>query len=85
MERDELKGRIVKAIIYLENTDLTPFQREKAEMRLDELRAELRKIDQPPPKVEDPRIPEAIETIRSILYGGAKNGTNQRTDTNSGV
>lgn len=81
MERDELLGRIARATAYLANTDLTPFQREKAQIRLDELRAELRKMDEPPPKVEDPRIPEAIATIRQILYGGAKNGQNQRTDT----
>jgi hypothetical protein len=66
MERDELLGRIAKATQYLTN-ELTPFQREKAQMRLDELKAELRKIDQPPPKVEDPRIPESIAMIRQIL------------------
>lgn len=71
MTRDELLGKLAEGRKYLERTDITSEQRERAQARYDELRAELRKMDEPPPRVEDPReaerAAEAIATIRNML------------------
>lgn len=71
MERDELLGLIARTTERLARAQ-TEFEREKARIRLDELKAQLRKLDNPPPRVEDPRAAEAIKTIREIL--GMKKG-----------
>lgn len=65
--RDELLGKIAKGTAYIQRSDITPFDRERATTKLDELKAQLRKMDEPPPKVEDPRIPEYIAEIKAIL------------------
>ena len=65
--RDELMGKIAKGEAYIRRSDITSYDRERATTKLDELRAQLRKMDEPPPKVEDPRIPEYIAEIKAIL------------------
>lgn len=72
MERDELLGSIARAAERLQRAQ-TDFDKEKWQTRLDELRAQLRKMDDPPPKVEDPRAPGYFALWREML-GGKKNG-----------
>lgn len=65
--RDELLGKIAKGTAYLQRNDITPNDRVRTKDRLDELRAELRKMDELPPRLDDPRADKAIAEIREIL------------------
>lgn len=70
MTREDILRRLVTGAEYLERTDLTKAQREKAEARYDELEAELERIKQEE-KVQRESVPEEVQAnmdkIRSIL------------------
>jgi hypothetical protein len=70
MTRDDILRRLVTGAEYLERTDLTKSQREKAEARYDELEAELERIEQEEKALRE-SVPEEVQVnmdkIRSIL------------------
>jgi len=71
MNRDEIMERMVKGAEYLERTDLSEVQREKAKRRYEELEQELKKLDD----LEESRantpenVKREMDKIREILKG----------------
>jgi len=79
MDRDEVLRRMVVGSEYMERSDITPEQREKAQQRYDELLVMLEKIDAEEKEKEEqrrnvpPEIQATIDKIRAMLIAkGAK-------------
>lgn len=77
MNRDEILNRLVTGAAYIERSDITKSQRDRAWARYDELLAELERIKEQEKTYVEPmpdKVKSELDKIKSILRQGKKTG-----------